>query len=173
MCTGAIIPRSTYQRWISSRSSSCSRETYSFQPWTICKRLSDQLSNGEIITEGSLSRIALENTLSEPVNWHEILQAAALQLPETLKVVAALGFKNPIPPSLVQSSALQVVPLSDLQGSNSNGTIEPSSVDVLANGTSVNGSYNSTNGASLKEQAHEFQYPPHSIAVVGMAGSFG
>lgn len=132
--------------------------------------------NGEIITEGSLSRLALENTLLKPADWYGTLQAAILQLPDTHKVTAFAGFGNHIPSSLVQTSVLQVFSLSNLEGSNLKQPIEPSSVNGFTNGAPVNDTYKSMNGALPKEQAQESQYPSqypsHSIAIVGMAGRF-
>ena len=128
--------------------------------------------NGEIITEGSLSRLALENTLLKPADWYRTLQAAILQLPDTHKVVAFAGFGNHIPPSLVQISVLQVLSLSNLEASNPRRPIEPSPVNGFTNGASVNGTYKSTSGALPEEQAQESQYPSHSIAIVGMSGRF-
>jgi len=128
--------------------------------------------NGEIITEGSLSQLALENTLLKPADWYGTLQAAILRLPDTHKVVASAGFGNHIPPSLVQISGLRVLSLSNLEAPNSRRPIEPSPVNGFANGASVNGTHKSTNGALPGEQAQESQYPAHSIAIVGMSGRF-
>ena len=122
--------------------------------------------NGEIITEGSLSRIALENTLLKPADWYRTLQGSILQLPETHKVAAFAGFGNHIPPSLVQNSGLQVFSLGSLEASNSR------LVNGLTNGASVNGTHKSTNGILPEEKAPESQYPAHSIAIVGMSGRF-
>ena len=128
--------------------------------------------NGEILKEGSLSRLALENTLLKPTDWHRTLQSAILRLPENHRVVAFAGFGNHIPPSLVQTSALQVLSLSNLDAPKSKRPMEPSPVHGLTNGASVNGTSESTDWASPEEQAQEPSYPPHSIAIVGMSGKF-
>ena len=119
--------------------------------------------NGEIITEGSLSRLILENTLLKPADWYRTLQAAILQLSHVPKVISLIGSANCIPSSLVQTSPLQVVSLSNLRAS------VPLPVNKFTNGT--NGTYKSTE-ASLPEQSQGSPYPPHSIAIVGMSGRF-
>ena len=128
--------------------------------------------NGQIITGGSLPRLALENTLLKPADWYRTLQAAILQLPETHKVVASVGFGNNIPPSLVQSSGLQVLSLSDLEPSSQRQLIEPSPVDGSTNSKSINGTCKPTLGALSQDQVQESDYPSHSIAIVGMSGRF-
>ena len=111
--------------------------------------------NGEILKEGSLSRLALENTLLEPTDWHRTLQSAILQLPDTRRVVAFAGFGNHIPPSLVQTLALQVLSLANLDGSKSKRPTESWPVLGLTNGVSVNGSSRSTDWAPPEEQTQE------------------
>lgn len=101
--------------------------------------------DGEIISEGSLTRLALENTLLRPADWYSTLKSSILQLPESNKRVAFAGFGNHIPSSLVQTSSLHVLALNSLQRAEP----EPSS-----------------SLPSLPE------YPSHSIAIVGMAGRF-
>lgn len=144
--------------------------------------------NGEAITEGSLARLALENTLLKTVDWYGTLQRAVLQLPETHKVVAFAGFGNHIPPSLLQSSALQILSLSNSESPKPKLPVEPSqangSINGFANGhingvtngakngVSVNGTQNSTNGILPETQTQNPEYPSHSIAIVGMAGRF-
>lgn len=128
--------------------------------------------NGEILKEGSLSRLALENTLLKPADWHRTLQSAILQLPDTRTVVAFAGSGNHIPPSLVHTSALQVLLLVNLDGSKSKRPTESCPVHGLTNGVSVNGTSRSTDWTPPEEQIQEPPYPPHSIAVVGMSGRF-
>lgn len=144
--------------------------------------------NGEVIVDGlkSLSRLALESILLEPADWHKTLEAATFQLHQTHKVVASAGFGSHFPPSLIQTSALQVLSLNDLEGTNSKRSVEPSMIDEFTNNESVNGTHKATNGVSTTtngehkpsngtlptEQAEESQYPSHSIAIVGMSGRF-
>ena len=127
---------------------------------------------GEILTEGSLPQLALENTLLKPADWHRTLQSAIFRLPDSRRVVAFAGFGNHIPPSLVQTSALHVLSLSNLDGSKAKRPIEPSPIHGLAHGAFVNGTSRSTDQASPEEQTQEPPYPPHSIAIVGMSGRF-
>lgn len=128
--------------------------------------------NGGVIKEGSLSRLALENTLLKPTDWHRTLKSAILQLPDTRRVVAFAGFGNHIPASLVQTSALQVLSLGDLDGSKSRRPTEGSPDHGLSNGAFVNGTSRSTDWTSPDETTEEPRYPPHSIAIVGMSGRF-
>lgn len=128
--------------------------------------------NGKVLKEGSLSRLALENTLLKPTDWHKTLQSAILRLPDTRRVVAFAGFGNHIPASLVQTSALQVFSLGNLDGSKSKRPMEASPVHGLTNGVFVNGTSRSTDRTSSEERAEEPPYPSHSIAIVGMSGRF-
>ena len=128
--------------------------------------------NGEILKEGSLSRLALENTLLKPTDWHKTLKSAILQLPDTRRVIAFAGFGSHIPPSLVQTSALRVLSLGNLDGSKLERPMEPLPVHGLPNGAFVNGTSGSINGPSPEQQAQEPPYPPHSIAIVGTSGRF-
>ncbi|KAH7136177.1 beta-ketoacyl synthase domain-containing protein [Dendryphion nanum] len=119
---------------------------------------------GEPITEGSLVRIVLENTLSKPANWYGTLQAAVNGLSkDTPKIVGFAGFGNHVPASLVQSSGLQVHPLGNAFGNNGTNGSVPSPINVTSNGSKSNGTF--TNGTVP-------DYPAHSIAIVGMSGRF-
>ena len=128
--------------------------------------------NGEILEEGSLSRLALEYTLLKPTDWHKTLKSALIQLTDTHRVVAFAGFGCHIPLSLVQSSALQILSLSNLDGSNMRRPIESSPTHGSPSDTFVNGTSRSIKEASPEQQAQEPPYPPHSIAIVGMSGRF-
>ena len=122
--------------------------------------------NGEIITGESLVRVALENTLSKPVNWYGTLQAAVAQLAkDNLKIAAFAGSGNHIPASLACGSGLQILSLGGTftTGSNLTSGIIPTPDHGFVNGASVDST--SVNGRNL-------EYPSHSIAIVGMAGRF-
>ena len=127
---------------------------------------------GEILTEGSLLQLALENTLLKPADWHRTLQSATLRLPDSCRVVAFAGFGNHIPPSLVQTSGLRVLSLSNLDGSKAERPVEPSSAYGSTQGAFVSGTSRSTDQASPEAPTQEPPYPPHSIAIVGMSGRF-
>lgn len=122
--------------------------------------------NGEIITEGSLVRVALENTLSKPANWYGTLQAAVAQLAKDIPNIAAFaGSGNHVPASLAYGSGLQILSLDSTftNGLNLTSGIIPPPDHVFVDGASVNST--SVNGTNS-------EYPPHSIAIVGMAGRF-
>ncbi|OCK81842.1 beta-ketoacyl synthase [Lepidopterella palustris CBS 459.81] len=144
--------------------------------------------NDEVITTGSLYKLALESVLLKPADWYGTMKAAILHLPATHNVAAFVGFGNDIPASLLQIPGLQVLSLSNSQGSNGIRPVElppgiesnnASANDVSAkgapangtfvNGTSINGTFD---GTLPNMQPEESSYPPHSIAVVGMAGRF-
>jgi 3-oxoacyl-(acyl-carrier-protein) synthase len=125
-------------------------------------------ATGGIITEGSLWRLALENTLLKPADWYRTLLAATLQLPHTQKIIASVGSANCIPSSLVSNSGIQVVPLSTLGASISPNGGSPNT-KFTTNGT--NG-HTSTESYSPNEQGQDSPYPPQSIAIVGMSGRF-
>ncbi|PVH96270.1 ketoacyl-synt-domain-containing protein [Periconia macrospinosa] len=106
-----------------------------------------------IIREGTLIRHILENTLSKPVNWHITVQAAAAQLSEDAGPVAAfVGAGSHAPTSLVPDSRFTIISLGEVSTSEAGSTL-------LSDSPSVNGIAQS-------------EYPPKSIAIVGMAGRF-
>ncbi|KAF5857101.1 hypothetical protein ETB97_006245 [Aspergillus alliaceus] len=119
--------------------------------------------DGDIITSGSLQLLALENTLLKPAAWFKTVQAAIAPLGKGRKTVAFAGFGNHIPFSLVSNADLQVLYLNKLSGSEFNG---------FTNGTRINGINKPTNGIADGEEAVPSEYPPNSIAIVGMSGRF-
>lgn len=169
--------------------------------------------DGNLITDGSLFRVAIKNTLLKAADWHKTLQKAAIELPNTKRHVAYVGFgSHNISASLVQNSEPTVVSLHELDHEMhlaASGSTTESSVETfqkLSNGmlpheeeskhtrpsNGVNGTNPGpwkTNGDTTRENCgrsdnHESaneaissepdlsQYPPHSIAIVGMAGRF-
>lgn len=122
--------------------------------------------NGEVITKESLVRVALENTLSKPANWYGTLRAAVAQLAEDLpRIITVIGSGNHVPASLVSGSGLQILSLSGAftDGLNLTSGNSPPAGSEFVDDASVNSA--SVNGKNL-------EYPPHSIAIVGMAGRF-
>lgn len=103
----------------------------------------------------SLTSTIIDNTLVYCVDWYEIMKNAIRQIPQSNKTIAFGGFGNHIPSSLVQNSALQILPLEELKGGITT---------------------KSPNHLPLKEPPHVsdnlHEYPSHSIAIVGMAGRF-
>ena len=140
--------------------------------------------NGEIIKEGPLQGIALESMLLKPADWFGTVKTSVGQLPANNRNVAFAGFGNHIPPSLLQNSSLAIISLSKLDHFQAKRLVEASSVHGLATNTSVNGtsgSGTSVNGTPVSGTSAfsdgvpppgESQYPPHSIAIVGMACRF-
>lgn len=117
-------------------------------------------ADGEIIFGGSLNLLALENTLLKRADWYKTLRSSLQQLPKSNQTIAVAGFGNFIPASLLRNPSLQVIALSNIERSK-----QKPYVNDHVNG--VNGVYEDThNTPDLSE------YPPHSIAVVGMAGRF-
>lgn len=102
--------------------------------------------DGSVISQGTLLQHVLDNTLLKAVDWNQTLRSSVGQLGRERKTAAFAGFGNHVPPSLVLDSSLEIFTLSKLGPAKANG---------LPNG--------------LLDQS---EYPPHSIAVVGMAGRF-
>lgn len=119
-------------------------------------------SNGEAITQGSLTRLALENTLVQVADWYTTLKSSIQQLPESDSTIAYVGHEKCVPSSLAQNPKLRIFPL----GKTEEPTTQPR--EGLTNGQ-VNG----INGIHSVQSTDDLsQYPPHSIAIVGMAGRF-
>lgn len=102
--------------------------------------------DGKFISQGTMLQHVLDNTLLKAVDWNQTLRSSVGQLGRERKTAAFAGFGNHIPPSLVLYSSLEIFNLSRLGPKEANG---------LPNGFN-----------------HPSEYPPHSIAVVGMAGRF-
>lgn len=123
-------------------------------------------ADGELITTGSLTRLALENTLVNVADWYKTLRLSIQQFHISNQTIAYAGLGNCIPTSLIQNSSLRILALRNLEVS------KPDLGEGLTNGVSGHG-----NGAENDlYRANGFsglsQYPSHSIAVVGMAGRF-
>ncbi|KAI1115963.1 BcPKS19, polyketide synthase [Nemania sp. NC0429] len=111
--------------------------------------------DGKLILRDSLTTHIFDNTLLKRADWYGTIREAILQIPESHKTVAFGGFGNHIPSSLVKNFSLQISRLEEQKGG-----IATMSQDNLPFKGYLNGSSN----------LHE--YPPHSIAIVGMAGRF-
>lgn len=111
--------------------------------------------DGELIIGESLTTHIIDNTLLKCADWYGTIGEAILQMPQSNKTIAFGGFGNHIPSSLVQDLSLQILPLAEQKGG------------ITAK---------SHNHLPLKEplnrSADLHEYPPHSIAIVGMAGRF-
>jgi hypothetical protein len=124
--------------------------------------------SGNIVTTGSLTKLALENMLLQAPDWYGTVKAAMLQMPERRKFVGFVGFGNHIPASLLQSPGLEVLCFIH-EASNPKRNIKAPHVNGFTKGTTVNGDHVFTNESLLPTLPKDPEYPPHSIAVVGMA----
>lgn len=119
-------------------------------------------SNGKIISEGSLTRLALTSTLLNVADWYTTVKSSIQQLPESNQTVAYVGSEKCVPASLARDSNLRITTL---------GNLEEPKIEPRASLT--NGQVNGINGIHSVQSTDDLsQYPPHSIAIVGMAGRF-
>ncbi|EFX05857.1 polyketide synthase [Grosmannia clavigera kw1407] len=117
-------------------------------------RLQDPIRNtadGGILPDGSpLTRISLESAMVNVADWYATMKLAIQQLPKSERTVAVAGFGSGIPASLTRDTHLQVLSLAKLD------TQKPK--------------LNGFQGTEPYDP--QSSYPPHSIAIVGMAGRF-
>ncbi|KAK9775631.1 hypothetical protein SCAR479_07738 [Seiridium cardinale] len=126
-------------------------------------------TDGESFSGGSLTRLALENTLTNVADWFSTLKSSIQQLPKGNQTIAIAGFGNFIPVSLLRSSSFQILALGDFGGSK---PILEEAPNGHVNGH-MDGHVNGVNGVHGTQKSPDLsQYPSHSIAVVGMAGRF-
>ncbi|KAH9212549.1 putative polyketide synthase [Leptodontidium sp. 2 PMI_412] len=97
---------------------------------------------------------------------------AILQLPANRKIAAVVGSGSHISGSLIQSSGLHVLHLiSNFEKVAS----DQRSKSIPADGSTTYTPEKSTNpihGSPIDDNTQQSKYPPHSIAIVGMAGRF-
>ncbi|KAK8010994.1 polyketide synthase [Apiospora arundinis] len=141
-------------------------------------------TDGKPIQQGDLIRHSLENTLLKPVNWYKTLTLAMDDIPQKQKCIALAGLSNHFPLSLVSNPNTQLQLLrglgshaADIYDNTSiitGAELTPSSTKegndtegswVFASDEDVSGDDSSTHGLPS-------DFPPHSVAVVGMAGRF-
>ncbi|KAF2972671.1 hypothetical protein GQX73_g957 [Xylaria multiplex] len=108
--------------------------------------------NSKYITRGSLTQYIIDTILVRCADWHKTIGAAISQMPQSNPTIAFGGLGNHIPSSLLQTASFQITPL---EGGNKTKSHTSLPIDGLPNGTD-----------------NLYEYPPHSIAVVGMAGRF-
>ncbi|CAI6331173.1 unnamed protein product [Periconia digitata] len=107
--------------------------------------------DGALIKDGTLLEHILDNTLSKPVNWHATVQSATSSLSgHTSPVAAFVSTGSHAPSSLIPDSRFKVITLGNVTGA----------------GTSPRNDVPLTNGVAKPD------YPPNSIAIVGMSGRF-
>ncbi|KAK7997486.1 hypothetical protein PG989_005526 [Apiospora arundinis] len=141
-------------------------------------------TNGKPIQQGDLIRHSLENTLLKPVNWYKTLTLAMDDIPQKQKCIALAGLSNHFPLSLVSNPNTQLqllrglgshaADIYDTTSSITGAELTPSSTKegndtegswVFASDEDVSGDDSSAHGLPS-------DFPPHSVAVVGMAGRF-
>jgi 3-oxoacyl-(acyl-carrier-protein) synthase/malonyl CoA-acyl carrier protein transacylase len=123
-------------------------------------------ADGQIASEDSLARLALQSALVNVVDWYITLTSVVQQLPKLKQVIAFTGFVSCIPQAILQNPNTRVLALSSLEHPH------PSLTDGLIEGQ-VSGDVPNIIGAHPVQSPHDLsQYPAHSIAIVGMAGRF-
>ncbi|KAF6792044.1 polyketide synthase (beta-ketoacyl synthase), partial [Colletotrichum musicola] len=133
--------------------------------------------DGNLIRHGDLVRHILENTLLKPVQWYRTLSTAMAALPSGHNVIALAGISNHFPTSLQEKPDVRLLDLRCSSGKtsrNSGGLHTPPDTppgnDETASWLNL-GTATAGNPEEQKEHL-SYQFPPHSVAVVGMAGKF-
>ncbi|KAI1320328.1 beta-ketoacyl synthase domain-containing protein [Xylariaceae sp. FL0255] len=117
-------------------------------------------ADGKAITKGSLTRLALENALTHRADWFTTMKNAMGKPGQTVVVI---GSSNCIPASLVGDYSPRIVSLSKLERQAASILEGDASQGHVPEIDSIHGVYDSEDLS---------KYPPHSIAIVGMAGKF-
>ncbi|KAI0109236.1 putative polyketide synthase [Nemania sp. FL0031] len=88
------------------------------------KTLSPTRSNsqGELFSQGSLHRHALEAILTKTSEWHQTLAAARRSLVEKDSLLISFGFGRCVPPTHMRVISNQVVHLADVEDSTTSGS---------------------------------------------------
>ncbi|OLN96152.1 Iterative polyketide synthase CazM 3 [Colletotrichum chlorophyti] len=140
--------------------------------------------DGEVINQGDLVRHILENTLLKPIEWYRTLKLAVASLPPGNRCIALAGISSHFPPSLTASSHIQLVSLRSLTEQNSQKVQElhvnglrsqhtpPQTPPGHTNDGVVLGTEHGWNTHPDTRRKFPSQFPPHSVAIVGMAGRF-
>lgn len=154
--------------------------------------------DGTVISTGNLVRHALENTLLRPVEWYKTLRLSVAALPPGRRHVALGGVSSHFPPSLLSlHSDVQLLRLhgsrtreynsktsSKLHVDNNDrndyqkpsGLYTPPSpahTDTDDDGVlSLEDGCNTASHSSTQSKLPTSGLPPHSVAIVGMAGRF-
>ena len=120
-------------------------------------------ADGGVISRGSLTRLALENTLLNVADWYTTLGSSIRHLPRSNHTITFAGLGNCIPMSLLREPGPRILNLIDLQESNVK--VGEEFTNNYTDGH-VDGVHRINDSNDLS------QYPSHSIAIVGMAGRF-
>lgn len=153
--------------------------------------------DGKVIDQGDLVRHILENTLLKPIEWYKTLKLAVASLPPEHRCIAVAGISTHFPPSLLslkvdirllslhsrgfmelETGLAQDLPVG-INGPNSHdahaslGTPpSPAHTDTDDGVLSLEESFNTGSYSSTKSKSPLSDFPPHSVAIVGMAGRF-
>ncbi|WYZ35368.1 hypothetical protein EsH8_X_000015 [Colletotrichum jinshuiense] len=142
-------------------------------------------TDGKVISQGDLVRHILENTLLKPVEWYSTLKLAVDSLPPKERRVALAGISYHIPPSLSANLHVSLLGLCGLAKSQSQ-MVQELHIDGLSGHQTpphtppgppgecgVLGLENGCAGnSSTRRKSSLSEFPPHSVAIVGIAGRF-
>ncbi|KAF2230777.1 hypothetical protein EV356DRAFT_579785 [Viridothelium virens] len=123
-------------------------------------------ANGQITSEDSLARLALQSTLVNVVDWYSTLKFSVQQLPKLNQVTAFTGFGGWIPQAILQESNIQVRALGELEHQHRTLTGGLTEGQLSGDGPKLFGDH------AVQSSYDVSRYPAHSIAIVGMAGRF-
>ncbi|KAF6833860.1 Iterative polyketide synthase CazM 3 [Colletotrichum plurivorum] len=138
-------------------------------------------TDGNLIRNGDLVRHILENTLLKPVQWYRTLSSAKAALPSGHNVIALAGISNHFPASLQEKSDVRLFDLRGSSGKTSRTSeglhTPPDTPPDTPPGNDETGAWlnleTAISGSSKKQtQRSSYEFPPHSVAVVGIAGRF-
>lgn len=119
--------------------------------------------DGEIITEGSLLRHALDNTLLKPLDWHRLLARTIRGDGRADFNIIAFGIVNPVPSSFRRAMNFELLKFNGWMSMQSKPLVQPK-LGGIGRGTP-----STPCGGTLPSGRG---FPTHSIAIVGMAGRF-
>ncbi|KAK1976833.1 beta-ketoacyl synthase domain-containing protein [Colletotrichum cereale] len=108
-------------------------------------------ADGKVIKQGDVVRHVLENTLLKPVEWYTTVKLAVASLPPGRRCIALAGISHQLPLSLTVDVDIRYATLHGLK--------KQANPQVFLQEPCISGSRISS-------------FPPHSVAIVGMAGRF-
>ncbi|KAI2605503.1 putative polyketide synthase [Hypoxylon fragiforme] len=146
--------------------------------------------HGRFHSEGSyssaISKLREFTLLGYTADWCKTIKGAVDAISDRDSTVILVGFtENIIPPQLIQTAGLHITSLpsfgvsaSKTTATHTNGVTPPNTHDIPRgstngpNGMSLHVNGTTTNGTNHAHNDQYAQYPPHSVAVVGMACRF-
>lgn len=127
--------------------------------------------DGMVIDRGSLLQHALENTFLEPLDWHRLLTNTFDDSEHARRNVIGFGVTNPVPPSLRRTMELGVTRFESWISMQPNPLTQPQLQGVGEVSASEHATSGGNDSSPSGRHAPE-DFPPHSVAIVGMAGRF-